>query len=663
MKIPFAGAVSITNGQTLHVVFLIAVLVRLTFNLTLADVLHLAKVLVVVLPPGFLFLGSLRHLPVGDVPFALGQALGAGLIVQGLLYFSLTMTYAADWYPFAAALVSATSLAGVMHLRRSAPPTVERAPFGYIDLILYVGLFLGFGHFASVYGNLFDYRISAGLVASPLLERHSIGIANFALNYSEYPFFTMFGWPYAPLETPYRISHLPMPGFVVKAFSEWCDGDLLLSLYFVQLFVFVALVCSAGQICTLLFNRVAAVAFSVIFSLHLMPIDRDYLLYLPSLVCLMTTELFVLIAINQDAAKHKFSKLALIWIALTTTFLMLAHSQFLIVFFPSLAVYLIYLIRTEGPRTTLRVYVVLVPIWILALFIAFQQNKALYPSIFASLWDHRRAVIELGFMENVSYLYPSIIESFDSFLKSILRFDLVLVLVGALVAFRTICSIQRASYRSAQVFVISGIGVSQVFGNVFDFEAGKSSIFFLTFGLFFLLIYGAAALGTRPRLAEMLCLVLIAGFLLFPQHYRLWYSGNGSALKEEYRTMRSIAAQLPEDARLLLAMGSFMNLYIGDNDEPEPRYFNRRSQRSCEMFTGRRCLYLNTVEDNNADTSRGRLKQLILTHRLTHLVTDDLCLFEGGIAPGIFARGGWQLRTVNGKTYYEAQLGYESHFF
>src|SRR3990172_8883253 len=172
----------------------------LVCRLAYTDLSHVIVILLILIPRGLFFINSMNTVKI-MFPFMLGSALAIGLIVQGVLHFILTLGYMQVYYQYVAILISATSIAALYFSRDRIKLTIKASTFDFVDIVLYIGLFLGLGLFSSTYGNLFDSRVTEGLIATPLLERHSVGYANHALNYGEYPFFSIFRWPMVPVES------------------------------------------------------------------------------------------------------------------------------------------------------------------------------------------------------------------------------------------------------------------------------------------------------------------------------------------------------------------------------------------------------------------------------------------------------------------------------
>ena len=633
----------------------------LVCRLAYTDLSHVIVILLILIPPGLFFINSMNTVKI-MFPFMLGSALAIGLIVQGVLYFILTLGYMQVYYQYVAILISATSIAALYFSRDRIKLTIKASTFDFVDIVLYIGLFLGLWLFSSTYGNLFDSRVTEGLIATPLLERHSVGYANHALNYGEYPFFSIFGWPMVPVESPYKIPHLPMAGFVIRSLSVWCDGNLLFGLYLTQLFVFLSLVFTAGMLCCLLFNRYAALLVTAAFSLHFMPIDRDYLLYLPVLLSLMATEVFILIIIDQDTVEPDNNYLKIILMCISIVFLVLTHNQFLMVFSLALLVFILFTISKHGFMKTLSLHIFPMILLLISFYIALLQNKALYPSLFATNWDQRRAVIELDLFRNIGYLYPSINKDFLSFMKTIFRYDLLFVVFGMMTFIKYIFSFEMVRLKSTHIFIWSGIGISLILGNIFNYPAGNSSILFLTFGIYFLFIYGCEALSHKGTVAVILTCILITGYFMYPGFYRYWYSGNGSVPKQEYVTFRKVADILPSDAKLLLLSDTYLNLYVGYEDEPLPQNFERRTQRACEMLTGRRCFFQNSNGSADEHSLKEALQRKIMTYKLTHILTSDSHI-QVHVSSGITISNKKEVAVSKDKRFYVAEIKYDKHFY
>lgn len=651
-----------SNGYLFHVISLGIIFARLVYPLAFKDMVHIMVVLFILIPPGLYLLDAMKNVKM-SFPTVIGAALAIGLMCQGLLYFIMTIAYIPNYYPIIAISISVISLAALLYSRKSNGFKDKVATFDFVDLVLYTGLFLGLSLFSSTYGNLFDSSITEGLIETPLLERHSSGFANYALNYSEYPFFSIFGWPIIPVEIPYKIPHLPMAGFLVKSLSVWCGYNILLGLYLTHLLVFISLVFTAVVICSLLFNRYAALLVPVAFSLHFMPIDRDYLIYLPVLISLMGAEIFILTIMNQENKLPENNYRLIILLCIITSFITLVHNQFLMVFSLAMIIYLLYSITKHGFFISMKLYIFPIMFLLIAFYIALLQNKALYPSLYSTDWDQRRAVIELDLFQNIGYIYPSIYKDLTSLFKTIFRFDFLLIVCGIISLFTTIHKYKWIHYKSTHMFIGSGILISLLFGNIFNFKAGNSSILFLTFGIYFLTIYGGEMLSRKRIVALLLTLVLIIGYFLYPQFYRFWYSGNGSTLKQDYIALRKISDAVPYNARLLLLSDTFINFYIGYNDEPEPKNYERRTQRACEMFTARRCVFQKTSGNLDENYLNEVMHRKIMTYKLTHILTDDPGMMPNHIGSGISIVNRKQLAASKDKIFYVGELRYDSHFY
>lgn len=608
-------------GYLFHGLAMGIIIVSLFIRLEHRDILHVLTVLTIILPPGLFLLGLIKNIKM-LFPFMFGAALSIGLIFHGVLSFALTIVNLDKYYEIIAIVFSVLSVGVIYFTKAYIRVGFLESTFDLLDLIIYIALFLGLGMFSRTYGNLFDSLVVKGLIESPLLEVHSIGFANYVLNYNEYPFFSMFGWPIIPVAQPYKIPHLPMAGFIIKGISVWCRGNILFGLYLSYLLILISLLFTQVVLCSLLFNRYAALLIVVAFSLQLMPsMDPSYLLYYPVLLSLMGAQIFILITIDQDSVISKSHKHIYMLECIIFIFLLLVHNQFLIVFISALMVYFLFKILSNGHVKDAKIYVLQIILLIVVFYISLLQNRALYPSLELTKWDPRRAVLELELFSNIGYLYPKINDGLMPFVKTVFRYDFFYVVCGIIIFIKYIYSFERLQYKSVHVFIWSGILMSIIFGNIFNFEAGKSSLLFFAFSIYFLFIYGGEALSFNRYFALFLAGILIAGFVSYPQFYRYYYHGNGSIAKQEYIDLRMASSNLPTDAIVLLLSENYSSLYIG-YEADELQNSKRRTQRSCEMLTGHRCVFQDAKDIIGHPEKIKEMGNMIATHRITHIITD-----------------------------------------
>lgn len=640
-----------THGYLFHIFAMGAIIANVIYHLEYHDLLHLIVVLLILIPPGIVFLRSMNNIRM-LFPFMIGGALAIGLIIQGALYFIMTLTYFPKYYNFVAAAISIISI-GVLYFTHGLKKiTVKETTFDFVDLTFYIALYLGLGLFSSTYGNLFDSRITEGIIMSPLIERHSIAFANYALNYNEYPFFTIFGWPVTGNAIPWKIVHLPMTGFVVKSLSAWCGSNLLLGLYFTHLFSFFALIFTTAIICSLLFNRNAALLVSAIFSLHFMPATYpSHELYLPQLLSLMATGVFILITINQDSVISKVKYRIIILMCIIITFLLLTNNQFLMVFSPALIAYVLFKMFQQRSFKKVTAYIFPIIILPIAFYVALQQNKLLYMI---------QEKIILDPFRNLGIIYSGVGENFVSFVKTLFRYDFFLPLCGIFVVFKGICSFAKISFKSTHIFIWSGILISLLLGSFLYYKAGASSAYFLIFSIYFLFVYGGETLSRLKIFSLLLIYILIAGFFVYPKYYHFYLNGVGVVPKQEYNTLRKISGFLPVDARLMLFSDKYFHLDIGFL----PEGHDTQTQQTSEIFTARRLVFQDTNKYLNDPAALiENMRRNILTYKITHIITDNIEHLPEEIGLGITKKIRKEIIVSQNQKYYIVELNYAKHFY
>lgn len=639
------------HGYLFHIFAMGAVIANIACHLAFCDLLHLIVVLLILIPPGLVFLrlmNSIRML----FPFMLGSALAIGLIIQGVLYFIMTLTYLSGYYKLVAVAISVISI-GVLYFTRALRKfSLEETSFDFVDLTLYIALYLGLGLFSSTYGNLFDSRITEGIILSPLIERHSIAFANYTLYYNEYPFFTIFGLPVTGTEIPWKIMHLPMPGFVVKSLSAWCGSNLLLALYFTYLFSFFALVFTSARICLLLFNRYTALLVSVIFSLRFMPATyTSHELYLPQLLSLMATAVFILITIDQDGVMPEVKYRINILMCAVILFILLTNNQFLMVFSLALIAYILFKMFRHRSFKNVIFYIFPIIILLITFYIAFQHNKLLYMS---------KEPIIVDLFRNLRIIYSGFNGNFVSFVKTFLRYDFLFPLCGIVVAVKSICSFSKISFKSTHIFIWSGILVSLIFGAILYYRPGASSAYFLIFSIYFLFVYGCQALSRQKIVPLLLTWLLIVGFLIYPKYYRFYLGGPGVAAKQEYNTLRKISGFLPADAKLILLSDKYFYLDIGFLAENH----DIQTQQTCEMFTARRFIFQDTNKYLGDPAALiENLRQNIIIYKITHIITDNPANIPEQIGSGITKKFMKEIIVSQNQKYHIVELNYTKHFY
>lgn len=650
-----------SNGYTLHILLLAAILLKLVISFGNADILRFLTIMLIVIPPG---LYILKNIITVDTlfPFAIGAAAGVGLILQGLLYFALTITSTQKYYMPSATIISLIACILLIFHCRNVQYKPVTAHFDLLHLLLYLGLFIGLGNFAASYGNLFNSNVTAGLISTPLLEVHSSGYANYALNYGAHPFFTIFGWPLVPVEIPFKIGNLPMPGILIRSLSVWCNGDLLLGLYATHLLALISVVSASGMLCHFLFNRYAATLVSVIFVLHYTPSGgTDYILYLPVMLSLMGTTILILFLILQENLDNKFGFGFAILFGLITSFLILTHNQFMMVYCPAFFIYLLCHYLRHHSHGSGSMYLLVIACSVTAFMMAVMQHGRIYPTLEFTPWDTRKAIIEFNLFQNIGYLYPNVTRSLDDFKKTILRYDFIFVLIGIASVASRLLPRKKTDYKLTHVFICAGILISVLFGNIFDFEAGKSSLLFFMFSLYFLFVYGVAAISVNRKIAVCASSVIIIGSFVYPKYYKQVHHGEGYVQKQTYDACRKISDALPEGARLLVLSDELIDFYVGYDEAPTPQKKEQQTQRAYEMITGHRCVYHN-AGNISANLPDDTIKSKITTYKLTHVVTDRSRMNIFASQSDIVAVNWKQISDFNGKPLYLAELKYDKYF-